>query len=294
MKEQTIQFEIPAVSSVEAINYKRKQAIFKCFKALPFWILISGFIITIFGMTFSVLLNAFSSEWYGTILPKSYTAHWFLKAWKEYDIWSYYKVTIEITFVSTLLSLCLSIPTAYVLARKNIPLKGALISFFQFPIMLPEIVYAIPLASIFYEIGLAETIPGLIIVELLIGIPFSLVILIPFIETLDSRIEVAAQSLGANKFKLFTKIVIPQLMPGITSAAINVFIRMFSTFLTILLIAGTSTQTLPVMVFSVLQSAGSQPAPEIDSLTISLMFPLLLFTFASLWFSSYTKRKSRK
>lgn len=282
------------IESSEVVKFRRNESFLKVLKALPFWILIGCFIFVILGMTLSVLINAFSTEWNGTVLPKSYTLEWFIKAWENYDIWSYYQITLEITAIATLISLCLSIPGAYVLARRNFPFKSALISFYQLPFMLPEIVYALPIASIFYSIGLAETIPGLVLSQLLIGIPFSLFILIPFIESLDPRLEVAAQSLGANKYRMFTRIIVPQLVPGITSASINIFIRMFSTFLIILLISGPKTQTLPVMVFSVLESAGSQPAPMIAALTLSLMFPLLLFTFISLWFSGFIKRKTGK
>lgn len=278
----------------EALNYRRRHRALKIAKAVPFWILIIGFIVVILGMTLSVLLSAFSTTWFGTILPNGLSVHWFVQAWNDYGIWDYYKITIEITLISTILSLVMSVPGAYILARKEFPFKKLLISFYQLPFMLPEIVYALPLASIFYAIGLAETIPGLVIAQLLIGIPFSLFIMIPFIEALDPRLEVAAQSLGATRLQLFTRIVVPQLISGITAAAINIFIRMFSTFLIILLISGTTTQTLPVMVFSVLQGSGSQPSGMVDSLTVSLMFPLLLFTFVSLWFSAYTKRKTGK
>jgi putative spermidine/putrescine transport system permease protein len=275
-----------------AMRYRKKQKLMKGLKALPFWILILGFIIVILGMTLSVLLSAFSTAWFGKLLPEGYTMNWFIQAWKQYEIWSYYKITLEITIASTLISLILSIPGAYILARKDFPFKSGLISFYQLPFMLPEIAYAIPIASIFYAIGLAETIPGLIIVQLLIGIPFSLFILMPFIEALDPRLEVAAMTLGASRYKMFTRIIVPQLIPGITAASINIFIRMFSTFLIILLIAGPNTQTLPVMVFSVLESAGSQTPQMVDALTLSLMFPLLFFTFVSLWVSNYTKRKT--
>ena len=284
----------PSNQDLIAKKYKQKLKFYKFLKALPFWVLIIGFIMIILGMTLSVLLNAFSTQWFGTILPQHLSFDWFKKAWDQYQIGMYYMISMKITITSTLISLILSIPGAYVLARKNFRFKSALISFYNLPFMLPEIAYAIPLASIFYSIGLAETVPGLVIAQMLIGIPFSIFILMPYIEALDPRLEVAAQTLGANKLNLFTRIIIPQLIPGITAAAINIFIRMFSTFLIILLIAGPETQTLPVMVFSVLTSAGNQPPQMIDAVTVSLMFPLLLFTFISLWISSYAKRKTGK
>ncbi|PLR99089.1 hypothetical protein CVD19_03235 [Bacillus sp. T33-2] len=162
---------------------------------------------------------------------------------------------------------------------------------FQMPFTLPELVYAIQFASIFYAIGLDEMIPGLIIVNLIIGIPYSVFILIPYIESLDARLEWAADSLGAGRMSIFRRIIVPQLVPGITASAINVLIRMFSAFTIILLISGPRTQTLPVMVFSVLNSGGNQPPAMLNSLALALMFPLLLFSFVSLWISAFSQRK---
>lgn len=258
------------------------------------WILIILFITTILGMTLAVFLSAFGKEWYGTTFPNGYTFDWFLQAWNAYDIGTYYQITLQIVLTATIISLLLSIPTAYILARREFPFKQVLISFFQMPFTLPELVYAIPIASIFYSIGLAETMTGLVIVNLIIGIPFSVFILLPFMESLDPRLEWAAESLGASKFNLFRRIVIPQLVPGITASAINIFIRMFSTFTIILLISGPKTQTITVLVFSVLQSSGSQPPGMLNSLALTLVFPLLLFAFVSLWVSSFTQRRLGK
>jgi putative spermidine/putrescine transport system permease protein len=283
-----------SAEEVSAQRVRRQRKITQFLKDLPFIVLITVFGILIIGMTLNVLLSAFAKEWAGTVLPNAYTFHWMTDAWKQYDIAEYFKVSLIVTTSATLLALILSLPGAYVLARKEFPLKSLLTSFYRLPFMLPELTYALPIASIFYSIGLAETVPGLILANLLIGIPFSIFIIIPFIEALDPRLEVAAQSLGATKLQMFTKIVAPQLVPGLTAAAINIFVRMFGTFIIILLIAGPTTQTLPVMVFSVLSSAGSQPQAMIDSLTISLMLPLLIFTFVSLWVSRFVQKKTGK
>ncbi|MBA4493488.1 ABC transporter permease [Paenactinomyces guangxiensis] len=282
---------------VEADNSNQSHGIWnflKYLRAIPFWIIIVCFITLVIGMTVAVFFNAFAKAWNGTILPDGYTLQWFKQAWVSYEIGNYYQITLEIVFSATVISLVLSLPTAYILARRDFPYKNLLIGFFQMPFTLPELVYAIPITSIFYSIGLAETMPGLILVNLIIGIPFSVFILIPFIESLDQRLEWAAQSLGASKFKMLTRIIIPQLIPGITASAINIFIRMFSNFTIILLISGPEKQTLPVMVFSVLSSSGSQPPQMLNSLALSLMFPLLFFAFFSLWFSSYTQRRLGK
>jgi len=291
MKHETSVNHTPAIKGVQR---KKRMGFGRIAYSTINWLMIIAFLTVVLGMTLVVLFSAFGKEWYTTVLPQGFTLEWFIKAWNAYEIGTYYKVTLQIVVSATVISLILSIPTAYILARREFPYKNGLISFFQLPFTLPELVYAIPVASIFYSIGLAETIPGLIIVNLIIGVPFSVFLLILFTESLDPRLEWAAQSLGANKYKLFTRIIVPQLVPGITTATINIFIRMFSTFTIILLISGPKTQTLPVMVFSVLQGSGTQPPAMLNSLALTLMLPLLLFAFVSLWISSYTQKRLGK
>lgn len=272
---------------------KLKNGISNFFKNLPFWILIVSFIGTVLGMVLAVFFSAFGEKGEG-FWPGGFTVEWFLQAWERYDVGLYTTITLQIIVPATLISIVLSIPTAYVLGRREFPFKNALVTFFKMPFTLPELVYAIPVAAIFYSIGLAETIPGLVIVYLIIGIPFSVSILVPAMETLDPRLEWAALSLGADRKTMFIRVIMPQLVSAITAAALNVFVRIFGTFTLTLLIAGATSQTLPLMVFSVLQGSGTQPQALLDSLTIMLMIPMLIFSFATLWLQSFSQKRFGK
>ncbi len=249
---------------------------------LPFYIIIFTFIGFVIGITATVIIGCFSLEWRDTFLPESWSFYYLKKAWQDYNIGNYYIITFKVIVGSTLMSLICSIPTAYVMARKKMKFKSLLDQFFRLPIMLPELIIGIPLAVIFYSIGLAETYLGVTYILMIIGIPFGLSILIPFIESLDSRVEVAGASLGANNMQVFTKIIIPQLIPGIVSTTINVFIRLFTNYTLLLLVGGTSTYTLTIKVFTVLQNARVEPQALLNSLTVYYMIPMLGFTLLSL------------
>lgn len=117
---------------------------------------------------------------------------------------------------------------------------------------------------------------------MVIGIPYGLSILTPFIENLDGRVEVAAETLGANKFVVFTQIIAPQLIPGIVATLINVFVRLFTNYTLLLLVGGISTYTLTIKVFNVLQNARVESQALLNSLTLFYMLPMLGFTIVSL------------
>lgn len=268
--------------------YKR---IKKILSALPFILIISVFLITVISITITVVLGAFSHSWVGTVLPSEWTLYNIKHAWSFYEIGRYYIISLKIIVMSTFLSLVCAIPTGYILARKNFFLKGLIEKFFKLPILLPELLIGIPLASLFYSIGLAETYVGVVLVLMVIGIPFGLSILIPFLETMDSRVEIAAQSLGANKLVLLTHIIVPQLIPGITSTTINVFVRLFANYVLILLLGGPGTYTLTIKVFSTLANARSESQGLLNALTVYYMLPMLGFTSLSLVLQNTLKKR---
>lgn len=258
---------------------------------LPFYLIIFMFIAFVLGITATVIIGCFSLDWRDTFLPKTWTFYYLKEAWKTYNIGHYYLVSLEIVVGATFMSLVCSIPTAYVMARKKMKFKSLLDQFFRLPILLPELIIGIPLAVIFYSIGLAETYIGVVSILMIIGIPFGLSVLIPFIESLDSRVEVAAASLGANNLKVFTTIIIPQLVPGVVTTMINVFVRLFTNYTLLLLVGGTSTYTLTIKVFNVLQNARSEPQALLNSLTVYYMIPMLGFTLLTLICQKLLKRR---
>ncbi len=254
----------------------------KRLSSIPFYIVMFLFLILVLGIFLTVVIGCFSNDWRGTFLPTSYDLFYLKHTWTNYHVGHYYMTSFKVVVTATIISLVCAMPTAYVLARKNFKIKGLLNRIFQLPILLPELLIGIPLARIFYSIGIAETYTVVTMVLMVIGIPFGLSILTPFIEALDDRVEVAAATLGASRFKVFTKIVVPQLIPGVVSTLINVFVRLFTNYTLVLLVGGPQTFTLTIKVFSTLSNAKVEPQAWLNSLTVYYMIPMLLFTFLSL------------
>ncbi len=80
--------------------------------------------------------------------------------------------------------------------------------------MVPPITYGIPLATMLYEYGLAGRLIGVIIANLVPAFPFVIVIMVPFIEQIDPNLERAASMLGASRFHIFTRVLLPLAIPG--------------------------------------------------------------------------------
>ena len=89
-------------------------------------------------------------------------------------------------------------PAAYALARREFPGKRVVMLLFLLPLLVPPITYGIPLATVLYQAHLAGTIWGVILANLVPTVPFVILVMIPFIEQIDPRVEAAARVFGAG------------------------------------------------------------------------------------------------
>ena len=76
-------------------------------------------------------------------------------------------VTAEVVLSVVLLSVAFGVPAAYALARRDFAAKRLVLLLFLLPLMVPPITYGIPLATVMYKLGLAGTLPGVILANLI-------------------------------------------------------------------------------------------------------------------------------
>lgn len=253
------------------------------------WLTVGFLIVNILAMIASVVVNSFATRWLGTWLPKGYTVRWYFSAWKEFQLTDVMIVTFEIAAAVVVLSVLLGVPAAYALARREFPGKRIVMLLFLLPLLVPPITFGVPLATVLYRYGLAGQMTGVILANLVPTVPFTVVLLIPFIEQIDPRVESAARVFGANTFKLFTHIVVPLLIPGILAATLIVMIRTVSMFELTFLTAGPTSQTLVVALYYSVFAAGVRAGQSIDAMAVIYMLSTLFWLIIALRFVNPTQ-----
>jgi len=229
------------------------------------------FVINVALIVISVLVSSFGTGWFTGWLPEGFTAKWYGDAWKEFQLQYVLLVTVQITLSVVALSLLVGIPAAYALARLSFRGKGLVMLVFLVPLMVPPITYGIPLATVLYQIGLGGTMWGVVLANLVPSVPFVVLVMTPFIEQIDPRLEAAARVFGASAFTTFIRILVPLLMPGILAAGILVLIRTISMFELTFLTAGPDSQTLIVALYYSMFAAGVRAQQSIDAMAVMYM-----------------------
>ena len=261
--------------------------------ATAVWAVVVFFVVNLLAMIGAVAVNSFGTHWFNSWLPAGFTTQWYSLAWNEFQLPAILLVTAEVVGAVVLLSALIGVPTAYAMARREFPGKRAAMLLFLLPLMVPPITYGIPLATVLYQAHLAGAIWGVILANLVPTVPFVILIMIPFVEQIDPRVEAAARVFGAGMFRLFVQILVPLLMPGILAALMLVLVRTVGMFELTFLTSGPSSQTLVVALYYAVFAAGVRPGQSIDAMAVIFMVTTLAWLLIALRFVNPTQIVTR-
>ncbi|WP_262296790.1 ABC transporter permease [Microvirga sesbaniae] len=261
--------------------------------AAAIWFLVGFFVINLFAMIATVVTSSFATRWLGTWLPVGFTTRWYSSAWSEFQLWDVLMVTFQVIAAVVFISGALGVTAAYALARREFAGKRLLILLFLLPLMIPPITFGIPLATVLYQTGLAGTFWGVVAANLVPTVPFVILVMIPFIEQIDPKIEAAARVFGANTFKLFVHVLLPLLLPGILAALLLVLVRTIAMFELTFLVAGPTSQTLVVALYYAVFAAGVRAVQSIDAMAVIYMVTTLVWLIIALRFVNPTQIVTR-
>ena len=257
------------------------------------WGMIAVFFVAIFALIFTVFLDSIATTWFGSWLPDDFTTHWYGDAWAEFDLANVLLVTGQVAVAVVVISTLIGVPAAYALARRDFPGKRIVTVLFLLPILIPPITYGIPLATVLYKVQLAGSLFGVIVANLVPTVPFVVLVMIPFIEQIDPKIEAAARMCGAGTMTIFFRIVGPLLVPGILAAGVLVLVRTVGMFELTFLTSGPTSSTIVVVLYGAVFGAGIRAPQEVDAMAVLYTASMLVLLVTALRFVNPTQLVTR-
>lgn len=261
--------------------------------ATTLWVLVGFFILNILGLIASVIVSSFSTSWLRAWLPAGWTTRWYFSAWNEFQLDDVMLVTFQVVLAVVVLSGLIGVPAAYAMARRNFPGKRLVMGLLLLPMLVPPVTFGIPLATVLYKVGVGGTINGVILANLVPALPFVVLVMIPFIEQIDERVEAAARVFGAGTFRLFIHVLVPLLAPGVLAALLLVLVRTIAMFELTFLTAGPTSQTLVVALYYAVFAAGVRAVQSIDAMAVIYMASTLVWLVIALRFVNPTQIVAR-
>jgi putative spermidine/putrescine transport system permease protein len=257
------------------------------------WALVAFFFVNLIALIATVVLDSFATTWFGSWLPDGFTSHWYGDAWQDFNLTDVLIVTAQVAAVVVAVSILIGVPAAYALARRNFPGKRLISVLFLLPILIPPITYGIPLATVLYKYHLAGSLTGVILANLVPTVPFVVLVMIPFIEQIDPKLEAAARMCGASTSTIFLRILGPLLVPGILAAAILVLVRTVGMFELTFLTAGPGSATLVVVLYDAVFGAGIRAPQTVDAMAVVYTASMLVLLVIALRFVNPTQLVAR-
>lgn len=244
-------------------------------------------ILPILALSSEALKSGLSDLWYNITRPQAL-----------YSL----KLTFFLAFIMTIINIITGTATAWVLARYKFPLKNIINTLVDIPFAIPTVVTGIMLTflygpksiiGIFFEkhgIDIIYNKPGILLALLYVSFPFVVRSVQPVIMEMETDMEEAAQTLGASRFFIFFKIILPTLLPSILTGAALSFSRALGEFGSIVIVAGNiplKTQVAPVYIYGEIESENIHGA-------LGVSFILLLNSFLIILILNFLQKWGRK
>ena len=248
------------------------------------WAFVGFFVLNLVGLVATVVTSSFASRWLRSWLPDGWTVRWYGSAWEEFQLGDVLLATAEAVGLVVVISGALGIPAAYVLARRDFWGKRAVMLLILLPLLVPPITFGIPLATVLYQVHLAGSLAGVVVANLVPTVPFVILVMVPFIEQIDPRVEAAARVFGATTPQLFRHVLLPLLLPGMLAALLLVLVRTVAMFELTFLVSGPTSQTLVVALYYAVFAAGVRAVQSVDAMAVVYMVTTLVWLLIALRF----------
>lgn len=215
-----------------------------------------------------------------------FSLQWYEAMFKSQGMMQSLYVTIIIAIIATAVSTFVGTITAIGFSYSTKWVKRFIQQVNDFPMMNPEIVTAIGLMLLFITFRIERGFMTLLLAHIAFCIPYVILSIMPKLRSLDDNLADAAMDLGATPWQALTKVIVPQIKPGIISGALIAFTMSFDDFIISYFATGKGVKNLSIMVYTMSKRVN----PSINAISTIVV---VLITIVLLWINVYPMIKAK-
>lgn len=218
-------------------------------------------------------------------IPRTFTLENYAKINKTVPMLDYFRNSMIISLGTMFFSIVISITAAYALSRFNFRGKTAVTFGVASTQLFPGIAFLIPyfvlftLINRYFGVQLRNTYPGMILTYTTFAIPFSILMLRNYLDTVPREIDEQAQIDGCSSIGALFRVIIPLSAPGIVAVGIYSFIMAWNEVLFASVLTGRATKTVAVGILEYITQQQARWSQMMAACIIISIPVLLLFTF---------------
>jgi len=192
------------------------------------------------------------------------------------EIWNSLVTTLKVAAIASFSSTAIAVISCLGLTHFSKKIQNVVFNLTYIPNVIPELVTGISFMLLFAVLGLAKGQTTLILSHIAFCVPFAVLSINPKLKQLDKNLPEAAQDLGATPRQAITRVVLPEIMPGIVSSILLTFTLSVDDYLISSFNAGSSIQTLPMKIYSMVKFGVNPKVNALTTILFSVVFLLLL------------------
>ncbi|MFC8799629.1 carbohydrate ABC transporter permease [Promicromonospora sp. NPDC057138] len=233
------------------------------------------------GPVLYIIVGGFRTNAQITVDPSGLPSPWvidnYLSVLTSGVFWRQVANSAVAGILTTVGVVALGLMVSFVLARYDFKLNGAMYSLFAAGLMFPMTVAITPLYILIRDLGLMNTVGGIVLPQIAFALPTTIIILVPFLRAIPKEIEEAASIDGAGRIGFFFRMVVPLSLPGVITVGILAFVASWNSYMLPLFILNDElSYTLPLGV-QAFASQYSVDTARVLAFTSLSMIPALIF-----------------
>lgn len=249
------------------------------------WWIVLGILAFLSAPAFLMIPLSFDSGSGLTWPPKGFSLQWYEQMFTS-PVWMQAITRSLIVGVGTgFLAMLIGTPAAFLLVRANMRGKSAMLAFVLSPIVVPRMIIAVGMFYFFARVGLVGSTIGLILAHTVVAVPYVVITMMAVLRNYDTRLDLAAQSLGAGPWSTLRFVTFPILSAGLMSSFLFAFATSFDELTIALFASGGLNATLPKQFWD-------EVTLQISPVIAAVSTCLFIFIAALIWLADRLRRRS--
>lgn len=223
---------------------------------------------------------SFSGTRFLTFPPPSLSLRWYAEYFGNRNWMQATGVSLAVAASTVVVATPLGVAAAYAISYSQLRLMRAIHLVLMLPLVVPVIITAIGVFFVYARVGLVATLPGLVLANVMLGLPYVVTSVVSGLQSFDATQEMVARSLGMNRLRSFLAVTLPQIKGSVLAGAIFAFISAIDETIVALFVSGGQYQTLTKRMFTALRDEIDPTIAAISTLMTAVSFLLVLAAMA--------------
>jgi spermidine/putrescine transport system permease protein len=206
-----------------------------------------------------LVIFAFNNAYIPALPFSGFTTKWFHAAFSNTDLTGALKRSAWLALLNGAAASLLGVAAALAMTGRRLFLRSVWTTLLLLPLVVPYIVLAIGMVIVIHQLGYQASLTAVLAGHIVISLPYSILVIVPRLRTLDDSIVEAARDLGADSLRAFLLVTLPLIVPALISSALICFTISFDEFAIASFLAPPNSPTYPVFLYSGTRTPALEP-----------------------------------